>query len=52
MRFGRRQATGIVGMALAVGGGVAWFFGQPILAFMSWAAAFIVMLRLNKKKKR
>ncbi|MGI0028748.1 MAG: hypothetical protein ACREAQ_03435 [Nitrososphaera sp.] len=51
MRLGRRQGTGIVGMVLAVAGGAAWFFGQPILAFVSWAAAFIVLMRLNKKKR-
>ncbi|MGI0024984.1 MAG: hypothetical protein ACREA4_07560 [Nitrososphaera sp.] len=51
MRLGRRQGTGIVGMALAVAGGAAWFLGQPILAFVSWAAAFIVLMRLNKKKR-
>jgi len=51
MRFGRRQCTGILGMALAVAGGAAWFFGQPVLAFVSWGAAFVVLMRLNKKKR-
>ena len=51
MHFGRRQGTGILGMVLAVAGGVAWYFGQNILALLSWAAAFIILLRLNKKKR-
>jgi hypothetical protein len=52
MHIGRRQGTGILGMVLAVAGGAAWFFGQHILALLSWAAAFIILLRLNKKKRQ
>ena len=52
MRFGRRQGAGILGIVLAVAGGTAWFFGQYILAVLSWAAAFIILLKLNKKKRR
>ena len=51
MRFGRRQALGIVGIVLAVGGGIAWFYGQNILGVIAWGAAFLLVLRLNKKRK-
>ena len=40
---------GILGMAVAVLGGVAWFFGQYIPAAILWALAFLVLLRLNKR---
>ncbi|HEY8139994.1 MAG TPA: hypothetical protein VIE86_02820 [Nitrososphaera sp.] len=51
MRLGKRQGMGILGMVLAVAGGAAWYFGQHILAVFSWAAAFVILLRLNKKKR-
>jgi hypothetical protein len=50
MRLGKRQGMGILGMGLAVAGGAAWFFGQYIPAVFSWAVAFFILLRLNKKK--
>jgi hypothetical protein len=52
MRFGRRQALGIAGMVLAISGGVAWFYGQYVLGIIAWVAAFVVVLNLNKKKKK
>lgn len=52
MAFGRRQITGILGIVLAVAGGVAWFYGQNILGVIAWAAAFLVVLKLNKKKRK
>ncbi|HKU49211.1 MAG TPA: hypothetical protein VJP79_04625 [Nitrososphaera sp.] len=52
MPFGRRQALGIAGMVLAILGGVAWFYGQQIPGIIAWVGAFILALRLNKKKKR
>ena len=52
MRFGRRQALGIAGMVLAISGGIAWFYGQQILGIIAWVAAFLVVLNLNKKKKK
>ena len=42
---------GIVGIVLAVGGGIAWFYGQNVLGVIAWGAAFLLVLRLNKKKK-
>ncbi|HJS68134.1 MAG TPA: hypothetical protein VJ730_01825 [Nitrososphaera sp.] len=52
MAFGRRQALGIAGMAIAVAGGVAWFYGQYVLGIIAWGAAFFLVMKLNKNKKR
>jgi hypothetical protein len=52
MNLGKRKSMGILGMVLAAAGGAAWFFGQHILAVFSWGAAFVILLRLNKKKRR
>jgi len=50
----RRQATAIVGMALAVLGGVAWFYQQYIPAAILWGAAALIVFMKNKQtsKKR
>ena len=52
MRFGRKQALGIAGMVLAIAGGVAWFYGQYPLGIIAWVAAFLLVLQLNKKKRK
>jgi hypothetical protein len=52
MRFGRRQALGVAGMVLAISGGIAWFYGQQVLGIVAWVVAFLVVLNLNKKKKK
>lgn len=52
MAFGRRQALGIAGMAIAIAGGVAWFYGQYVLGIIAWVAAFFMVMRLNKNRKR
>ena len=51
MNFGRRQAKGIVGMAFAVLGGVAWFFQVYIIAIILWGAAMFLVFSLNKRRK-
>lgn len=50
MRLGWRQKIGIVGMALAVAGAVAWFYGQNIIGIFAWVAAFLIVMRLNKRQ--
>jgi hypothetical protein len=50
MAFGRRQATGILGMTFAVLGAVAWFFQQYIPAAILWSLAVIIVFKLNKKR--
>jgi hypothetical protein len=52
MKFGRRQAKGIIGMAMAVLGGVAWFYQMYIPAAILWGGAVIILLGLNRRKRR
>ena len=47
----KRQAIGILGMAFAVAGGIAWFFRQTFVAIMLWGVAGLILLKLNKRKK-
>ncbi len=51
MNFGRRQAKGIVGMAFAVLGGVAWYYQLYIIAAILWGAAMVIVFSLNRRKK-
>ncbi|MDQ3872059.1 MAG: hypothetical protein M3258_00415 [Thermoproteota archaeon] len=51
MNFGRRQTKGIVGMAFAVLGGIAWFYHVYIVAFILWGAATFLVFSLNKRRK-
>jgi hypothetical protein len=48
----QKKAIGILGMAFAVAGGAAWFFGQYIPAVMLWGVAGIIMLKLNKRQQQ
>jgi len=48
----RRQARAIVGMALAVLGGVAWFYAQYIPAAILWGAAALIVFMQNKNTKK
>jgi hypothetical protein len=50
MNFGRRQLKSVVGMALAVLGGVAWFYQSYIPAVMLWGAAMVIVFTLNKRR--
>ena len=52
MNFGRRQAKGIAGMALAVLGGVAWFYQLYIPAVLAWGAAALIIFSLNRRRRR
>jgi hypothetical protein len=47
-----RQILGIVGIVMAVLGGVAWFFQQKMPAFMLWGGAALIMFKLNKRTKK
>jgi hypothetical protein len=47
----KRQAIGILGMAFAVAGGIAWFFRQTFVAIMLWGVAGLILLKLDKRKK-
>lgn len=48
----QRKAIGVIGMFFAVAGGAAWFFGQQIPAVMLWGVAGIILLKINKRKRR
>lgn len=52
MNFGRRQAKAIIGMAMAVFGGIAWFYQSYWAAFVLWGGAVLIMLGLNRRKRR
>lgn len=46
------QSIGILGMIFAVAGGIVWFFQQRLLALVLWGVAGIIILKLNRQKKR
>jgi hypothetical protein len=46
-----KQILGIIGILMAVVGGVAWFFQQKLPALVLWGGAAMIMFRLNKIKK-
>jgi Flp pilus assembly protein TadB len=52
MNLGRRQAKGIVGMAFAVLGGVAWYFQLYIIGVILWGAAVVVVFSLNRRRSQ
>ena len=47
-----RQTKGMIGMAMAVLGGVAWYYQLNIAAFVLWGGAVIIMLSLNRRRRR
>ena len=47
-----RQVKGIIGMALAVLGGVAWFYQLNVPAFILWGGAIVIMFSLNRRRRR
>lgn len=51
MIFGRRQVKGIAGMALAVLGGVAWFYQMYIPAAVAWGGAVLILMSLNRRRR-
>ncbi|HET7149007.1 MAG TPA: hypothetical protein VFI73_10965 [Candidatus Nitrosopolaris sp.] len=48
----RLQPIGILGMIFAVSGGIVWFLQQQLLALLLWGVAIIIILKLNRQKKR
>jgi hypothetical protein len=39
-------------MVFAIGGGIGWFLQQILLAIILWGFAGLILLKLNKQKKR
>jgi hypothetical protein len=48
----QKKAIGVLGIIFAVAGGAVWFFGQHIPAMMLWGVAILIVLKLNKRKRR
>ena len=48
----RKQILGIVGVCLAVAGGITWFFDQYPISAILWAIAGFIILKLNKYRTR
>lgn len=48
----QRKAIAIIGMFFAVAGGAVWFLGQNVPALILWGVAGIIMLKINKRKRR
>jgi hypothetical protein len=47
-----KQILGIIGILMAVVGGIAWFFQEKLPALMLWGVAAMIMFRLNKRSKK
>ena len=47
-----RQVIGLLGMIVAILGGVAWFIQQNIIAIILWGAAGLIVLKLNKRDRK
>ncbi|NAL77444.1 hypothetical protein [Nitrososphaera sp. AFS] len=45
-------SIGILGMLFAVAGGIVWYFQQRFLGLLLWGVAVIIILKLNKEKKK
>lgn len=48
----QKQILGILGMCLAVGGGITWFYDKYLISAFLWAIAGIILLKLNKTRNR
>jgi hypothetical protein len=51
MIFAQRKLKSIVGMALAVVGGVSWFYQLYVPAFLLWGGAVLIIFSLNKRRR-
>ncbi|HZL22474.1 MAG TPA: hypothetical protein VFC05_04060 [Nitrososphaeraceae archaeon] len=47
-----KKILGIIGIVMAVLGGVSWFFQQKIPAILLWGGAALIMFKLNKRTKK
>lgn len=52
MNLKSRQVKGLIGMAMAVLGGVAWFYQFRLEALFLWGGAAVILLMINKRRKR
>jgi hypothetical protein len=47
-----KKILGIIGIVMAVLGGVAWFLQQKMPAILLWGGAALIMFKLNKRTKK
>jgi len=52
MNLKSRQVKGIIGMAMAVLGGVAWFYQFRLEALFLWGGAAVILFMINKKRRK
>jgi len=48
----QKKILGMIGAVLAIGGGVTWFFQQYPISVLLWGAAGLILLKLNKAKRK
>jgi hypothetical protein len=48
----QKKILGIVGAILAIGGGITWFLHQNLVSVLLWGAAGLILLKLNKAKRK
>ncbi len=48
----RKQILGIIGIVMAVLGGITWFYQEKLPAIMLWGLAALILFQLNKKKNK
>ena len=48
----RKQILGIIGIVMAVLGGITWFNQEKLPAIMLWGLAALILFQLNKKKDK
>lgn len=48
----RKQILGIIGIVMAVLGGISWFYQEKLPAIMLWGFAALILFQLNKKKSK
>jgi hypothetical protein len=48
----QKKILGVVGAVLAIGGGITWFLHQYPVSVLLWGAAGLILLKLNKAKRK
>ncbi|MGI8720362.1 MAG: hypothetical protein ACR2KF_07540 [Nitrososphaeraceae archaeon] len=48
----QKKILGTVGAVLAIGGGITWFLHQYLVSVLLWGAAGLILLKLNKAKRK
>ena len=48
----RKQILGLIGIVMAVLGGIIWFYQERLPALLLWGLAALILFQLNKKKSK